>query len=127
MASCKTAETKSLTPAKARLSKRLVRRHTVLGGKVLDDYAYRAAITELQATAVATLRAAGGRPDLVRDAILSYLRDGYRLDLSPSELTDFFCVSTPNIVEAAGYTDAGGDAIVALYDELHNQVRRTAL
>jgi hypothetical protein len=46
------------------------------------------------------------------------------LGLSPSELTDFFCLSTPNIVEDSGYTGAVGDAIVALFDELHDQVRR---
>jgi len=90
-----------------------------------DDQANDTAIAALQAKATASLRAAGGRPDALRDAILSYLREGYGMGLSPSELTDFFCVSTPNIVEAAGYTDAAGDDAVALFDELHDRFRRT--
>ena len=80
-------------------------------------------IAELQARITADLRMADGCSDALRNVILSYLREGHRLGLSPSELTDFFCVSTPNIVEEAGYTDAAGDAVVALFDELHDQLR----
>ncbi len=90
-----------------------------------DDQIDSKVIAELQARATANLRAAGGRSDALRDAILSYLQEGYQLDLGPSELTDFFCVSTPNIVEEAGYIGAAGDAVVALFDELHDQFRRS--
>lgn len=83
------------------------------------------AIAELQAKATTNLRAADGRSDSLRNAILSYILEGHGLGLSPSELTDFFCVSTPNIVEAAGYAGAAGDAVVALFDELHDHFRRT--
>ena len=90
-----------------------------------DDQILTMAIAELQARATTNLRAAQGHSDLVRDAILSYLLEGYRLGLCPSELTDFFCISTPNIVEGAGYVDAAGDAIVALFDDIHDQFQPT--
>jgi hypothetical protein len=88
------------------------------------DQRENAEVVELQARATSLLRAAHGRADSLRTAILSYLQEGYRLGLGPSELTDYFCVSTPNIVEAAGYADAAGDEVVALFDELHEQFRR---
>ena len=84
-----------------------------------------AKITELQAQATSDLRAAHGREDSVRDAILSYLREGYQLGLTAGELTDFFCVSTPSIVEEAGYADADGDVVVALFDQIHDQLLNT--
>lgn len=68
---------------------------------------------------------AHGRPNSLRDAVLTYVREGYQLGLVPSELADFFCVSTPNIVEEAGYADTAGDEVVALFDEVHDQYRRT--
>jgi hypothetical protein len=91
----------------------------------LDIQIDKTQVAELQARAANNLRAAHGRAEPLRDAILSYLHDGYQLGLSAAELTDFFCVSTPNIVEDAGCMDAGGDAVVALFDELHDQVRQS--
>jgi hypothetical protein len=67
-------------------------------------------IAELTARAASNLRAARGRADSLRDAIMSYLRHSYQLGLSAAELTDFFCVATQNIVEHAGCAEADGDA-----------------
>ena|SRR5688572_32176297 len=85
----------------------------------------RNAVEALKNQTVVSLRAVQGHPDSVRQVIVRYLREGYRLGLVPSELIDYFCVDTPNIVEAAGYTDASGDAVVDLFDELHDEFRRT--
>ena len=82
-------------------------------------------IRELRARAAIDLRAARGSDDSILNSIISYLREGYRLGLSEAELTDFFCVSTPNILEQAGYTDTEGDTVAALFDELHDKFRRT--
>ena len=89
-----------------------------------DDQIDEKAIADLQARTTAAVRAASGRADALGDAIWSYLGEGYRLGLVPSELVDFFCVSTPNIVEEAGYRGNAGDAVVALFDQLHDQFRR---
>lgn len=63
----------------------------------------------------------------MREAIVQYLRESYRLGLSPAELVDAFCVSTPNIVESAGYWGADGDSVVARFDELHEEHRRAGV
>src|SRR5438105_1181670 len=60
---------------------------------------------------VATLRAARGRADAVRDAVGSYIREAYRIGMTPGELIDDFCVSTPNIVEEAGYAGSDGEGV----------------
>ena len=85
---------------------------------------YGAAIAELQQKTVDRLAKAGGREDALHDAILSYLREGYRIGATRGELIDFFCVSTPNIVESAGYRDGALDAIVRLFDALHARLWR---
>ena len=90
-----------------------------------DDPVNGTAIAELQTKTIANLRAADGRPESIHLAISTYLREGYRLALTPSELTDLFCVSTPNIMESAGYVDAAAEAVVSLFDTVHNDFRRT--
>lgn len=91
---------------------------------MLDDGDRNEAVDRLLKDAVAGLREAQGRMELIREAILSYLRGGYAIGLVPGEVVDFFCVDTPNIVEEAGYADAAGDEVVDLFDELHDEVRR---
>lgn len=88
-----------------------------------EEYDFDAKIEDLCDKAAAALRAARGRPNALQDAILAYLKEGYHLGLGPSELTDYFCVSTPSIVEAAEHLDKEGEAVVALFDHLHNQFR----
>lgn len=98
-----------------------------LGGVVPTNIVhYQALVAKLQDQAAARLREACDNLDSLREAITFYLGEGTRLGLSPSELTDLFCVSTPNIIEMAGYADAAGDPIVSLFDEVHNQLRRKA-
>lgn len=90
----------------------------------MDNQSNDHPVEELQVRTTVRLREAKRSPESQQSAILVYLREGYRLGLSPSELTDYFCVSTPNIVESAGYTDAAGEALVAFFDDLHDQFRR---
>lgn len=86
----------------------------------LDDDA----IKNFLERSVVRLTAAGADPGAHRDAIIAYIREGCELSLVGSELIDFFCVSTPNIVEAAGFSGAGAEEIVALFDELHDRFWR---
>jgi len=90
----------------------------------MADADYLTVVTNLQNQAAARLREAHDKPDSLRGAIIFYLEEGNRLGLGSSELIDFFCVSTPNVVEAAGYNDVAADRVVALFDELHSQFRR---
>ncbi len=92
-------------------------------GKVMRNDSFDSAVLRLRERAISELRAARGQTPLLRDAILSYLQEGYRLGLSPSELTDGFCVSTPNVIEAAGYKDDVGDEVAALFDVVHAELR----
>jgi hypothetical protein len=92
--------------------------------EIAEPARYSTALERLQDETVAGLKAANGQTDPLRPVIMSYLKRGYELGLSPSELTDFFCVSTPSIVEAAGYTDTSGDSVVSLFDEVHDLLRR---
>jgi hypothetical protein len=89
---------------------------------MLNDQNYLKIVNDLETEAAFRLQAAKADPDSLREAILWYLREGYRLGLCQSELIDFLCISTPNIVESAGYADARADSIVALFDELHGQL-----
>src|SRR5687767_9499579 len=55
-------------------------------------------------------------------AIEQYIRRGYEAHLSPSELTDYFCVSSNNVVETAGFTSEEADVVVRVYDDLHERI-----
>ena len=79
-------------------------------------------IERLQSDAIDSLRSANGDPLLLRAAIRSYLVQGHTLGLGPSELTDYFCVSTPSIVESAGFTGDSIFELVALFDQIHNEL-----
>ncbi len=55
-------------------------------------------------------------------AIACFIRDAYSANMVGEEIIDAFCVSTPNIVEDAGYFNDRGDAVVAIFDKLHRQI-----
>jgi hypothetical protein len=88
-----------------------------------DDRVDDGVVAALRANASERLQAANGHPDALRDAIMSYIVEGYRVGLCSSELIDFFCVSTANILETAGYHGSGAADVVAVFDVLHDQFR----
>ena len=64
------------------------------------------------------LRASRGNIEAIKQAIVDYLETGYSAHLSSGELVDFFCVSTPSILDKAGYYEEDADAAVKHYDEI---------
>lgn len=65
------------------------------------------------------LKQAKGNESWIRAVIQRYLEIGYGAHLSAGELVDFFCVSTPCVLDKAGYSDAEAAFAVKLYDELN--------
>lgn len=87
----------------------------------MSEAARREAERALGEEVAAQLRLARGNERLVRDCVESYVRRGYSLGLTGGELVDAFCVSTPNILEAAGVGGAEANDIVAAFDRAHEQ------
>jgi hypothetical protein len=95
-----------------------------------DDQAQldqKGGVDTLIARTTAMLSVARGHPDELRNAIAAYLRTGYSIGLTAGELIDFFCVDTPNILEEAGFEGAEGDSVATLFDEVHDQFRKSDL
>ncbi|MGH9769266.1 MAG: hypothetical protein ACREAB_17720 [Blastocatellia bacterium] len=68
------------------------------------------------------LRASRGNIEAIKQAIVGYLEKGYSAHLSSGELVDFFCVSTPSILDKAGYYEEEADAAIKLYDEINPEL-----
>jgi len=68
-----------------------------------DEEAQEEQIRDLLERAVERFRAARGSSMKLRAAIEQYLEDGDALDCSPFELRDYFDISSPGLVEEAGY------------------------
>jgi len=85
------------------------------------------AMGELSGQTVAKLSASDGDLAFVRDTLLAYVTAGYELGMVAEELIDAFCVSTPNILETAGFSGAPSEEIMAVFDEIHAQVWRSRL
>ena len=88
-----------------------------------DNYA--SLISDLQREASSRLRLARNGNSAVADAIMFYIQKGDQAGLSPEELVDFFAVSTPNVLEDAGYVGDAGDDVVALFDKLHSDFQNS--
>ena len=58
------------------------------------------------------LVASRGNTEAVKQTIVDYLERGYSSHLSSGELVDFFCVSTPSILDKAGYDEEEADAAI---------------
>jgi hypothetical protein len=72
----------------------------------------------LESETASTLQQAKGDQSAIAIAITTYLETGYNAHLTSGELTDFFCVDTPNILDKAGYIGEDADLAVELYDEI---------
>lgn len=69
-----------------------------------------------------SLKASRGNTEAIKQAIVNYLERGYSAYLSSGELVDFFCVSTPSILDKAGYYEEEADAVIKLYDEINPEL-----
>ena len=91
----------------------------------MDEMGEAQAVEPLWLQTVARLQESKEDSALVRGALLTYLSNGYELGLVAEELIDFFCVSTPNILEEAGFGGSSSDEIMVVFDEIHEQVWRS--
>lgn len=65
------------------------------------------------------LRAAKGDKVALTNAIKQYLETGYKSRLSAQEMVDFFCVSTPSILDMAGFSEKESEKAIKIYDKLN--------
>ena len=69
----------------------------------MTDEEYEKAADELLQRAVARFRAARGDAKALEAAIERYLEEGDSLQMSPYELRDYFDISSPGLLEKAGF------------------------
>jgi len=93
-----------------------------------SDEDYCKFVEWLSNLAAADLRAAKLDPAAQKQALCCYYRRGENANLTPNELIDFLCISTPSILDDAGYTDAEATAIMEISDKLTNdEIDQTTL
>jgi hypothetical protein len=76
----------------------------------------------LEGETARSLREAKGDITALREVIRKYLEIGYSSRLSSGQLVDYFCVSTPSILDRAGYTEEEADLAVKIYDEVNPEL-----
>jgi hypothetical protein len=91
-----------------------------------SDEDYFAFVEWLSDLAAAELREAKHDPARQRQALCRYYKRGFRAHVTTSELIDFLGVSSPSILERAGYSAAEGDALMRLSDALTDEEIRRA-
>lgn len=93
-----------------------------------DDEEYLEYVRWLSSLTAAELRDARQDPVQQRQALCRYYKRGYRAHLTPAELIDFLGVSSPSILDMAGYSDEGAAAMMAISDGLtEEEIRQTAI
>ncbi len=83
-----------------------------------SDDDYFAFVNWLRARTTHELRQAEGDPERQKQALIRYYRQGEQSNLTAGELIDFLGVSSPSILEMAGYTDEEGDAVMEISDSI---------
>ena len=82
-----------------------------------SDEDYFAFVAWLSNLAASELREAKGDQDKQKEALLRYYRRGEKANLTASELVDFLAVSTPSILDKAGYTEQESDVLMKISDQ----------
>ena len=80
------------------------------------DAEYFAFVEWLRTRTAAELDAAGTDVEMQKKALCRYYWRGYRSNLTPGELIDFLGVSSPSILDRAGYSEAESGAVMKLSD-----------
>lgn len=83
-----------------------------------SDEDYAAFVEWLSERTASELRQAKGDVELQKKCLYRYYRQGEHAHLSAEELIDFLGVSTPSILEIAGYNEEEAAALMALSDSL---------
>jgi hypothetical protein len=83
-----------------------------------SDEDYSAFVKWLSNLTAVDLRAAKGDPEQQKRALCRYYKRGERANLTAGELIDFLGVSTPSILDQAGYDDEESEALMSISDSL---------
>jgi hypothetical protein len=75
-----------------------------------DDYA--GVVERICSEAAGEFRRCIADPSEQRSVACRYLRNGSKADISHSELIDFLAVSTPSVLDRAGYSDEQAQSIM---------------
>lgn len=87
-----------------------------------SDESYFAFVEWLENKTAAELQRAKGNERAIRAAIVGYLETGYGAHRTSGELVDFFCVSTPSVLDKAGYSEEEADDAIEIYDEINPDI-----
>jgi|SRR5579871_2473219 len=93
-----------------------------------SDADYFAFVEWLSNLTASELRESKGDPERQKQALCRYYKRGERANLTAGELIDFLGVSTPSILDMAGYTEEEGDAVMEISDTItEDDLNRTVL
>jgi len=90
--------------------------------KPFTDSEYNTFIDWLTAKTVEALRQSREKGESPDQVIRDYLMTSYKAGISMGESVDFFCISTPNIAESAGYVGHELQRITELFDAINSGV-----
>jgi hypothetical protein len=83
-----------------------------------SDADYFAFVNWLSEKTADELRTAKGDNQREEEALRRYYQRGEHANLTLAELIDFLCVSSPSILQEAGYSDEQAGAILLISDRL---------
>jgi hypothetical protein len=84
------------------------------------DAEYRSFIKPLIDSTVSALRLARESNKSPIQAITDYLQTAYAANISIGECVDYFCVSSPSIVESAGYSEPEQQQVIDCFDKINS-------
>jgi hypothetical protein len=97
-------------------------------GGVIEEAHYARSVEELTRHAAADFRRCAGSQQEQRAALCRYLRRGADEDFTTGELVDFLGVSSPSVLDMAGYSEkAAGHVMKMLADITDEEIQRTTL
>ena len=82
----------------------------------LEDY--KKLVAQFTREAADDFRQSGATEQEQRAALCRYFRRGAEADLSHPELIDFLAVSTPSVLDMAGYSQAAADRVMLMLREI---------
>lgn len=83
-----------------------------------SDAEYSQFVEWLSEHVAVELRDAQGDAHQQKMVLCRYYKRGLKANLTAAELIDFLGVSTPSILDRAGFTDEEGDTLMAISDRL---------
>lgn len=87
---------------------------------------YERAVTEFMLLAADDFRLSGATEQEQRAAICRYFRRGADADFSHPELIDFLGVSTPSVLDKAGYSDAAAQRVMDMLADITDEQIQSA-